>query len=271
MLRFGQQDPMGYINGLDVYLSYADNPINGTDPTGLWKQVGSKTDDRATWESEGTDKIADLADKVKLSDNIDEIHHWLQGGTIHFQYRKDTATPSTLSKNDRFAPVCPGQKFTVPNVWIAGNLLQGGNLYNRVVNLGGTIGMLGTDLGVQGKKVVKATTFGDLLNVINKNSGNIWGIVIFGHGGKNGFLGNAEGNVVGTDYGSQGTIIDALNQGFRLSQSWAMQCYGGAAGTDGRLPNNPPTDWAKEWSKVSLDPHVYIGLNVLGIDLGPKS
>jgi RHS repeat-associated protein len=34
MLRFGQQDPMGYINGLDVYLSYAANPINRGDPSG---------------------------------------------------------------------------------------------------------------------------------------------------------------------------------------------------------------------------------------------
>jgi hypothetical protein len=139
---------------------------------GLWKQVGSKADARATWVSQDSDTLAGLAKKVKLSTDVREMNAWLAGGPFFFKGSFDLAATGHLIASDTSRALCSGQKFTVPNIWLAANLLQGGNLGDQFVNLGGLFGMIPTDLFVH-KKVIRVQTFGSLAQALSANAGNI--------------------------------------------------------------------------------------------------
>ncbi|MEP6754565.1 MAG: hypothetical protein ABJA67_03605, partial [Chthonomonadales bacterium] len=249
-------------DGLNWYVPFAGNPINSTDPTGMWKQVGSKSANRATWKSEEGDTLAGLAKKVELSTDVTEINHWLKGKGPFFKGSQDVAAVGSLIASDTTRKLCPGEEFTVPNVYIAANLLQGGGIYHQMVGIGGAVGMAGANLGHGDKKIVEVKTFGDLLNVIKANQNDIWGAVIYGHGNTQGYLGNDLGN-----FGYQDKVVDAFAaQQFKLAMVEAMQCDSFSAGT--KEPGGPAIDWEAEWKKVAIKAKGYKGLNVLGFDLG---
>lgn len=131
---------------------------------------------------------------------------------------------------------------------------------------GGSLGVLvGTDLFTWGKKVIKVSSIQDLNSAIGREQGNIWGIVMFGHGDPGSMNGPIYGNskwasgdgssVYGVDFIEQSDIIAGLSaQGFSLSKSYAMQCYSFDNGGEA------------QWKNISLRATGYFGLNVMGVD-----
>jgi RHS repeat-associated protein len=38
-MRWMQQDPLGYVDGMSLYQAYGENPVDGVDPNGLsWRR-----------------------------------------------------------------------------------------------------------------------------------------------------------------------------------------------------------------------------------------
>ena len=133
-------------------------------------------------------------------------------------------------------------------------------LYDRIVNTGGSIGrFFGTTLGTFNKHIIKVETFGQLVSAINSNNGDVWGAVIFGHGGPNGYLEGIRREVYGVDFGNQQTVINGFaRQGFEAAKVRAMQCFSST-----RTLRN---DWKPKWEEVVIDFSGYSRLNVLGIN-----
>jgi len=132
--------------------------------------------------------------------------------------------------------ILKGSVYKIPNVWIAADLMRGGDLIDRAVNLGGSIGVLaGTDVFTNGFKVVKPAKFGDLIKAITENSGCIWGLALFAHGSKNGDIGSYA-NITGMAYtgkveGNVSEIISAITQGgYKIAKAYPSQCYSGYEG-----------------------------------------
>lgn len=169
-----------------------------------------------------------------------------------------------------------GDVFSVPNVWIACDLMRGGDLLDRVLNLGGSIGTLvGTDISTSGFRVEKPKTFTDLIAVIGSNVGFIWGIVLFAHGRPGGNLYNFANWTKlaekGSSVGNVSSIIDSLKgNGFKLAAAYPSQCYSLYKGRvtyadqtkNGVELNERSVDWEAEWQKAAIYVHGYYGWNV---------
>lgn len=127
--------------------------------------------------------------------------------------------------------------YTVPNVWIAADLMRGGSWWDRLVlNHGGTIGtFIGTDILTSGFKVLKPKTARDLETTILTYKGNIWGMVIFAHGNPLGIIApntNPWNPLTPSKYSTLKSIIFLLSRnGFKLAKIYPMQCYTGFKGT----------------------------------------
>ncbi|HEX8339287.1 MAG TPA: RHS repeat-associated core domain-containing protein [Tepidisphaeraceae bacterium] len=214
---FQQRDPLqsAYQDGSNLFQLELANPVVGLDPSGLWVTTAPRGSTRKHWKSDanfGSDTISDLAEKVKLSTDVGQVNKWLKGETLTFK-DGSSAQVGSLTEADLAKPLCKDQKVSTPNVWIAANLLHGGaRLIDPLINLGGGgVGtFIGTDLLTQGQNKVKVSSFSGLVNAIGANSGDIWGIVVFGHGNKDGRLEDADGQG-----GNQSEVINGLRgQGF---------------------------------------------------------
>ena len=162
----------------------------------------------------------------------------------------------------------PGCYVSVPNVWISADLLRGGNwYYDLFVNQGGTIGrFVGTDIFTSSNyKIVKADDIKQLTAAFRESKGNIWGLVVFGHGGKDGTLSMRRvRGIEGQDYTNQKELIDAIQYGgYKIASAYMMQCYSAANGVD---MNSEPIDYDAAWRKVAVKFYGYKGMNVFMVD-----
>ena len=99
-----------YADGMNLYEYVGSNPANGLDPLGLWK-VERKGGLRAETTAEADDTIATLAKKIQLDEA--EFGSWLKTkGSVLTQDGKQVNLDD-LTVGSR---ICPGQKFTVPNM-----------------------------------------------------------------------------------------------------------------------------------------------------------
>ena len=149
--------------------------------------------------------------------------------------------------------------------------MHGGDLYDRVVNLGGLVGRASI---LSGKKEVKVNHAKDLVSTISQYGGDIIGLSLFAHGGQDGTIQmpgfykgkDKKGNPIYdfTRETHQSFVLAAVDQnGFKLSQAYLMQCYSGFKGT--YLGHQ--YDWASAWrSRVFGTLKIYQGLNVGGVD-----
>ena len=124
--------------------------------SGGWKVVREGKVRAVAYAEKSTASLKSLADTVGLV--YSEMNQWLK-----------------LDKDGNY---------TVPNIWIAADLMRGGSLWDRLVlNHGGTIGtFVGTDILTSGFKVLKPKTPSELETTISAYKGDIWGLVIFAHG-----------------------------------------------------------------------------------------
>jgi RHS repeat-associated protein len=236
--RWMSRDPIEEGDGPNIYAFLGNASINQWDYLGLWKATAESAGAaRRIYLWEKGDTRETLAAKVNLE--FSDFDKWA----------KPIPSVSASDKKTHCA-------YSVPNVWISADLLQGGGLWSRFVNIGGTLGrFLGTDMLTWGYKIIKPDYASALLSITKSNAGDIWGMVVFGHGGKNGYLGDYDK----TDYIYQSSLISALKkQKFRLAKAFLMQCYSG---------NNELVNWSKQWHKVAQDPYLYTGQNWLMIDM----
>ena len=156
-------------------------------------------------------------------------------------------------------------QYSVPNVWIDADLLRGGGLYSRLVNLGGTIGsFVGTDLLTSGsRKVVKVKTVAELMSAVNNNVGDLWGMTVYGHGNSEGIL-SSRRKYDATNSINQQYIFNLIRGGrYRIAVLNMMQCY--SADTDGTL-DGYPHNWQAAGEAIAVIFRGYTGLNILGLD-----
>lgn len=166
--------------------------------------------------------------------------------------------------------------FSVPNIWIDADLLRGGGLYDRLVNLGGT---LGRSFLFTGKKRIKVNHAKDLEATIRKHKGDIIGFSLYAHGSPEGDIVMPRKIIINPDDGFeeedftrniyQWDVLSAIDaNGFKLANAYVMQCYSGFNGKYGLSKYN----WDEQWTRrVFGKLKIYYRLNILGVDFGSKT
>jgi RHS repeat-associated protein len=165
--RWINRDPIEEDGGLNLYGFVENDGINSYDLLGMWKATDdSSGESRRFYMWEKGDTITSLAEEVQLE--ASEFDQW---GVVE------------IGSNDRPCVV------SVPNVWISADLLQGGGVWDRIVNIGGSVGrFIGTDLFTWGFKILKPNTIQELRSTVRSNSGDLWGLAVFGHGTEDGYF-----------------------------------------------------------------------------------
>ena len=240
--RFLSRDSIAEQGGLNLYAFVRNSPIRKWDILGKWVATReSYGKERRIYEREKDDTIKlSLAKKVGL--DVGSFDKWA----------------SPVDGIARSGLAC---KYSVPNVWIAADLLQGGGIWDRVVNIGGSIGrFLGTDLLTYGFKIRKVDSVGSLQGSIITSKNDLWGMVVFGHGNPPDARGNGAGDYLfgektRVNFISQNALRGYLPE-YRLSKVYMMQCYS-AAGSHQSM-----------WSQKAVSFWGYKGVNAFGVDFG---
>ena len=255
MGRWLSRDPIEEEGGFNLYAFLNNDSVNAFDALGLWKATPESSGAaRRVYMWEEGDTKESLAKKVKL--NISEFEQW--------------AIPLTsiLASPDDGVDC----QYSVPNIWVAADLLQGGGIYDRVVNIGGSVGrFIGTDLFTWGFQIIKPNDIPDLRGVIQSNKNDLWGMVVFGHGDPSGDLLiqsnyrtiiNKSGIKIldRGDYGIRWIHQSVLRNDvrltdYKLAKIYMMQCYSAAG------------NHRAEWKKLTEDFFGYKGVNAFGVDL----
>ena len=230
---------------------------------GLWK-VTSKSagQSRRVYRFEEGDTMESLANVVGLDPS--EYQKW---GRVEKSVMAEKVTSVFVSSNTK-----PGCYVSVPNVWISADLLRGGNwYYDSMVNLGGTIGRaVGTGAFTSSDyKIIKVDDIRQLNASFLANKGDLWEIVVFGHGNKDGQLSMKRNfGIYETDWTYQRELIDAIQAGgYKIASAYMMQCYSAYKGQD-RYGNN--VDYDAAWRKVAVRFYGYKGVNAFMIDFGSR-
>jgi hypothetical protein len=161
--------------------------------------------------------------------------------------------------------------YTVPNVWITADLMQGGDILDMsVINLGGFIGRNVNTHKPDGAYEVLVTDMYELTSKIAECSGHIYGMIIYAHGDKLGYIYNSANHL----YGGKEKIhtMDILTTlsfaNYKLAYIYPMQCYSNYAGSADREYKGSDNEKNEEnreyfvekyWEKTRRDPDVYNG------------
>ena len=239
--RWLNRDPIEEEGGFNLYAFLNNDSVNAFDALGLWKatpESAGATRRVYMWEEGDTKKS--LAKKVKL--NISEFDQWAKPLT------------SIIASSDDGTDC----QYSVPNIWIAADVGGDWTLNPFSMHFYAKIGMVmgrfvGTDLATSNDyHKIKPNGAKGLYGAVQQNIGDIWGITVFGHGRKDGYL----GDFLGDNYINQSVLIRAFQkQQFKLSKAYLFQCYSGYQGTY----RGKSYDWTKQWRKVANDPLLYTG------------
>jgi len=280
--RWLSRDPISESGGVNTYGYINNNSIGNVDILGLWKKSVITGQSRQIYIRESTNDTFDtLAEIVKLESN--EASKW--------------AKVEQGNMSDPIDEEHPPCKVSVPNIWISADLLRGAgwhglNPWDRLVNIGGTIGQaVGTGVFTSGDyKILKPTTPSGLETTIASNAGDIWGLVIFAHGNEYGDITDGAGDI----WSHQIKILTSLDKnGYKIAKAYAMQCYSSNESTievgasweankyrnfgfttvDTGTPKAPgpwevDVRWKTEWEKRAVYFKGYKGMNVLGFNFG---
>jgi hypothetical protein len=149
--------------------------------------------------------ITDLAKKVKLENK--DFTHW--------------ASSLTLSFNGQNKVIL---QIKTPNIWISADLMRG---VNEFESLGGSIGSSVGNMFTPGLKIESPKTINDLIALLKRSKGKIWGMVVYAHGNLLGSISPTRKS--GKD--NQRTLINELKRyRYKLAKIYMMQCYSGYKG-----------------------------------------
>jgi len=256
MRSWASRDYDEIIGGVNLYSYCRNSSTSSHDPLGLWTAtVESSGQSRRVYVMGDSDTEESLAVEVGLDPT--EISKWAK---IEVGKIADSKTAKTYTAKS----VKAGCYVSVPNIWIAADMLRGGRvLWDQcIVNHGGTIGMLvGTSMFTSlHHKILKPRSPRELLLNVLDNKGDLWGIVVFAHGPPGGSFLVAPLKKDDPTYGkiiSQDKLIDSIQQGgYKIARAYMMQCYSAA--------NNFEVKWRRSTMKF----YGYSGVNLLGLDLG---
>ncbi|GBC63461.1 hypothetical protein DENIS_4455 [Desulfonema ishimotonii] len=278
--RWISRDPMGEQGGINIYGFVDNNTLNNFDILGMWE---------ATKESRGEARRRYL--RTDANDTLDTLAEIV--GLEKTEKQKWAKIEDTNSSITNTGKAC---RVSVPNVWISADLLRGAtwwglNPWDRFVNIGGTLGrFIGTSIFTSGDfKIIKPNTPKQLKEAIKNNAGDIWGIVIFAHGTKEGYIADGAAKT----YTHQMSILKLLDRNkFKVAKAYAMQCYSAFRGninipytlepayrnfgfsTVDKDPSDLLSDWEiknvnweDEWRKRAKYFYGYSGANALMIDI----
>ena len=260
LMRWLNRDPIEEDGGVNLYVICENNPVDAYDELGLWTATAESSGQRRrVYKFEEGDTMKSLAKKVGLDPN--EYQKW---GRVEKSVKAEKKTSVSVSSNTN-----PGCIVSVPNVWVEADLLRGGNVWNRVVNIGGTVGsFLGTTLGWYGYHFEHLHTMKDFLIAISGSRKDLYGLTVYAHGVVNkvgeptGEFGGPKGPFV-----SQSVLLGMIHgKGYKIAEANMMQCYSWA-----KIKRNGGTvDFEKKWREVAVKPFGYVGINALGIDFGGR-
>ena len=260
LMRWLNRDPIEEDGGVNLYVICENNPVDAYDELGLWTATAESSGQRRrVYKFEEGDTMKSLAKKVGLDPN--EYQKW---GRVEKSVKAEKKTSVSVSSNTN-----PGCYVSVPNVWVEADLLRGGNVWNRVVNIGGTVGsFLGTTLGRYGYHFEHPHTMKDFLIAISGSGKDLYGLTVYAHGVVNkvgeptGEFGGPKGPFV-----SQSVLLGMIHgKGYKIAEANMMQCYSWA-----KIKRNGGTvDFEKKWREVAVKPFGYVGINALGIDFGGR-
>jgi len=248
---------------VNLYAMCENYPCDSFDELGLWaatKESAGKS--RRVYQVERGDTIESLAEKVDLEKT--EFSKWAKKEFGRVADKKNVVSISRVPK--------AGCYVSVPNVWISADLLRGGNwYYDSFVNLGGSIGRgIGTDVFTSSDhKIVKADNIRQLNAAFRASKGDIWGLVVFGHGKKSGVL-SMKRTLNYYRYEDEWTyqreLVEGIEAGgYKIAYAYMMQCYSAYKGLD---ENGNSVDHDADWRKVAVHFYGYRGVNAFMIDLG---
>ena len=262
LMRWLNRDPIEEEGGINLYGVCLNNLLSIYDLLGLWSATReSRGDKRRVYKKSKNDTIKSLANEI----GMDEIAFYLWA-------RIEDGSKTSSAKAGRAAPKTDAELksvcyISVPNIWIEADCLRGGNGYDRViVNQGGTIGsFFGQTLGRWGYHTLKPKTPSELLQTVQANVKDLYGMTVYAHGTPNGYYIVSPG---GTDAIDQLTLMRTIRDtGYRMAKANMMQCYSiNPKGMDPTHPNATPINFKKEWEKTAVKVYGYEGVNVIGID-----
>lgn len=152
--------------------------------------------------------MTDLAKKVKLDSR--EFVHW--------------ANNLTLAFNGQYKFIL---QIKTPNIWVCADLLSGKG-WDSFVSMGGSVGSSVGNMFTSGLKIESPRTIKDLITLLKKSKGKIWGMVVYAHGNQSGAISPTSKG--GKD--NQITLIYELKRyRYKLAKIYMMQCYSGYKGT----------------------------------------
>ena len=262
-MRWLNRDPVEEEGGVNLYTMCENSPCDSFDEWGLWaatKESAGKS--RRVYQVERGDTIESLAEKIGLDKT--EFSKWAK------KEKGKIADKKTAVKISGLPDV--GCYVSVPNVWISADLMHGGGwIKDRLTrNLGGSIGR-GVGTGLFTSKdymILKPNDVRAMLLSICDNAGDIWGIVVFAHGDKNGIISEpqeskwtekqyVENHI--NKWVEQERMINYLKRGkYKIARAYLMQCYSGYG------------KYESLWETTACRCTVYAGKNFCGLDLGSK-
>ena len=277
--RWMSRDTVEEFGGRNLFNGCNNSFINHYDYLGMWKEVPeTRGTNRLVFEKETGDTIEKLARIVDL--DASESAGW---GKVGLEMQSSiTGSPLT---EESMKGAC---YVSVPNVWIAADLLRGGYA-NRVINIGGSFGRgIGTGIFVSSQhKIILPDTVNELIDALNNNAGDIWGLSVYAHGSMDGMLAmpalppsEIDGkrnekfySLDGTKWMNQAKIIKGLRaSNYRIAHAHMMQCYSAYIGTveyaDERTGGKKLVsyNWDAEWKSVAICFSGYYGTNIAGLD-----
>jgi hypothetical protein len=196
-----------------------DNPSNNLDPSGLWTIDRKNKNKKATATSEKDDTFESLSEKIGL--RTKEISFWL---TLLGEIKYADGSESILI--DIKKPLCPGQKFEIPNsiimLWLGdlGDVGQLGVGWNDDIDYLKKLGFFTEVIEFRGKDANKiGANFITTARDMSKN-GELHGITIWSHGNAGGFA--TKGGEISYSYKK---LVDDLK--YPLSYVVLNNCCGG--------------------------------------------
>ncbi len=199
----------------DIKNSLLDGKKTGS---GNWKIIRNNQKRAIAYAQEPTASLKSLADIVGLE--FSEIDKWLK-----------------LGKNGNY---------TVPNVWITADVLKGESILEIITGIGGIIGRNFNTYKPSGAKEVMAYSIKELYNKIYQNRGNIYGMVLYAHGNKYGYISD---EISGGNITHSRQLINSFKvfNTFKIAEVHLMQCNSIYAGKVSRTEDGTDAKAVVDW------------------------
>ncbi len=196
--------------------------------------------ERRKWRAGQNDSIKALAERVFLAS--EEAGYWLYSETLSKYVSHDSE-------------IVDGHTYSVPNVLLSCNFLRPPGETRPVFIASGEGGQAASEITArhQGKMIHRIDYAKDLIQGIKDHRKDLWGLLIYGHGGQQGYVGDGSWNE--GEYTTQDEILSLLSGTYRISWANLRECYS-LAGT-----------FKEKWECVALHTYGFIGINAAGIDL----